>query len=486
MKKWVSEVVTQDEIKSWNNGDVITITAGTGDGKSRFIKVSLYAHAKAKGKKILFLIHRSNCINQFQMEIEDDKKTDVIDIKTYQHIEYKILKNGYYDFSAYKYIVCDEFHYFIGDASMNKSTDMSLSVILNQTDQIKIMMSATGNKMKNYIKNFEKIKTIDYELPISYDFIEELTIFYKDNTIERFIEEAIEKKERAIFFIQSVKKAYELYGKYKDYAIFNCGKSNQYYKYVDKDKIKSMLKNQRFEELILITTTTMDSGVNIIDTSLKHIICDVKDTDTMIQCIGRKRIQGVNDKIQLYIKNINNQVLGGKQTQLNKKREMAKYLNEHTVEEYIHKYFKENDKYNMVYDVPNGNKDSCTKKINWLMYFKCLCDSSEIDQIKSYDDKFGYSKYIANIFGFERYRLIEEDDKRESLEQYLEDIVGKKLFKDDKKALINVVGLKDARCRLQKSIKQLNLYFEENKISYIIIPKKSCNSRFWIVETIER
>lgn len=486
MKKWVSEIVTQDEIKKWNNGDVITITAGTGAGKSRFIKVSLYAHAKAKNKKILFLIHRTNCVNQFQLEIEEDKKTDVIDIKTYQSIESTILKNGYYDFSIYQYIVCDEFHYFISDASMNKTTDMSLNAILKQTNQIKIMMSATGNKMKKYLNNFKKITTIAYGLPITYDFIQNLTIFYKDSTIEMFIQESIKRNEKAIFFIQSAKKAYELYEKYKDYAIFNCSKSNQYYKYVDKDKIESMLKNQRFEELILITTTTMDAGVNIIDTSLKHIICDVKDTDTMIQCIGRKRIQNVNDKIQLYIKNINNQVLGGKQTQLNKKREMAKYLKEHTIEEYIHKYFKENDKYNMVYDVLSDDKKSYTKKINWLMYFKCLIDLTEIDKIKSYDDKFGYSKYIADLFGIEKYRLIEEENQRESLEQYLDSIVGKKLYKDEQKELINVVGLKDARCRLQKSIKQLNLYFEENKIPYIIIPKKSCNSRFWIVETIER
>jgi hypothetical protein len=55
----------------------------------------------------------------------------------------------------------------------------------------------------------------------------------------------------------------------------------------------------------------MDAGVNIIDDELKHIICDVKDTGTLIQCIRRKRLQSKKDKIYLYIKAITNQQLGG-------------------------------------------------------------------------------------------------------------------------------------------------------------------------------
>ncbi|MBZ1332315.1 hypothetical protein HZR16_05880, partial [Clostridium botulinum] len=66
--KRVSEIITINEIRKWNNGDIVTITAGTGAGKSYFIKNNLYAFAKAKNKKILMLIHRRNCVNQFQKE----------------------------------------------------------------------------------------------------------------------------------------------------------------------------------------------------------------------------------------------------------------------------------------------------------------------------------------------------------------------------------------------------------------------------------
>lgn len=76
--KRVSELISPSEIKTWEKGSVITIKAGTGAGKSYFIKNILYAFAKANKKRILFLIHRSNCVNQFQREIEKANKTDVI------------------------------------------------------------------------------------------------------------------------------------------------------------------------------------------------------------------------------------------------------------------------------------------------------------------------------------------------------------------------------------------------------------------------
>ena len=265
----VSDIVTIEEIEKWGAGDCITVKAGTGIGKSWLIKNSLYNIAKQENKRILMLIHRCNCTEQFIDEITRDNKTDIIDIKTYQKLEYKELHRYKNDLSEYQYIVCDEFHYFMSDAAFSKTTDMSLDLILGQQFVTKIFMSATGDDMKRYINEFKNIETIDYELPIEFNFINSLSFFYNDDTFENFMEEIIERKEKAIFFIQSAKKAYELYQKYKDNFLFNCSKNNSdYYKYVDKEKIKNMLTNEKFEDLILITTTCMDAGVNLIDLEL--------------------------------------------------------------------------------------------------------------------------------------------------------------------------------------------------------------------------
>lgn len=463
----VSEIVTIKEIESWNDTDTITIKAGTGSGKSYFIKNILYAIAKRDNKKILMLIHRTNCITQFQEEIKRDKKTDVIEIMTYQKLEFTHLQSEYIDLKDYQYIVCDEFHYFMGDASFSKTTDISLNIILQQLSATKIFMSATGDYMKRYLNDIKEIETIDYELPITYDFIEKLIFYNSDEYLETFIKKVIKNNKKAILFIQSAEKAYDLYKKYKKYCLFNCSKNNaDYYKYIDKTKINNMLVNERFEELILITTTCLDAGVNIIDLNLKHILCDVEDTGTLIQCIGRKRIQNKNDKIYLFIKTICNKSLGGKVTQLNKKLKMAEFLKTHTVKEFIKKYEREYDKSNIVYDDTVKEDNKGTKKVNDLMYFKCKNDLFEIKHIL---EGFGYCDYIKKLFNMKKYKIIEKINKENELIDYLNKLIGKRLLKKDQKELAIKVDIKKNR-KLLKSYGSLNAYFLEDNINFMIKP----------------
>ena len=483
----ISSLITIDTIKNWSVGDVITIKAGTGTGKSYFIKNKLYAFAKANNKKILMLIHRTNCVNQFETEIKKDKKTDVIHIKTYQSLEsLKNKHNKEVDFSDYEYIVCDEFHYFLGDANYNKTTDISLNTILEQTFVTKIFMSATGDYMKGYINTVKEIETIDYELPINFNFIEDLTFFNKDESVEKFIEDAIEKGYKCIFFMQSAERAYELSLKYKDHCLFNCSKSNEkHYKYVDAAKITKMLAEEKFEEQILITTTCLDAGVNINDDDVTHIICDVKDVGSLIQCIGRKRLKNDSEKIRLFIKTISNRQLGGMKSQLKMKVVMADYLRKHTVKEFIEKYPRENDYSYIVYDAAVTEENKCTKKVNELMYYKSTLDIYDIDKMLAYKT-YGYCKYLANKFGLSGtngYKIYEEKYISEDLETYLDNIVGKKLFKYDQIELIKKINV-NVNGRLQKSYKKLNDGLKMIDLHYVIESKReqinSTRCTYWI------
>jgi guanylate kinase len=466
----VSEKVTIDHINSWNPGDIITIKAGTGVGKSYFIKNNLYAIVRKQSTKILFLLHRTNCVNQFRSEILADKKENTIHIVTYQHIETLLKKGKSFDYSPYQYIVCDEFHYFMSDAAFNKTTDISLNSILEQTQCIRLFMSATGNYMKSYISTYKKLPTIDYELPINFSFIKSLTFYNKDSTLDIFIKEAIEKQQKGIFFIQSVEKAYQFYLKYKDYCLFNCSKNNEkgYYKYVDQNKIDQMLANEKFDELILITTTCLDTGVNIIDEQLKHIVCDIFDIGTIVQCIGRKRLSKEDNHVNVYIKSINNQQLGGHETSLKNRIKKAKYLIDHTPTEYVNEYLREYDDNYIVYDeVIEGDK--ITKKVNWLMYFKSLIDVSAIQAMKEY--KFGYTKSIANKLGKgSDYRLIEEVIEQRELDSYLESMLGKIMLQSkDRKQLIEKINVRDGNNnRLLKSLDILNCKLKEDGYDFII------------------
>lgn len=284
-----------------------------------------------------------------------------------QTISYQTSENRKdFDISKYDYIVCYEFHYFTSESNFNYKTDISLEKILKQTNKVRIFMSATGELMKKYFE-YIGIETKDYEIKTNFDWINELNFFNKYETIEGIIEDIIDNDEKAIVFIESVEKAYKLYKKYKKYSLFCCSKSNKKCRYVDEDDIEYMLKNEKFEDNLLITTTCLDAGINLRDDEIKTIICDVSDIGVLLQCLGRKRRKD-NEKIDVYIHNINNNVLGGYETKMKLGIKMIKYFNTITIDEFIEKYSKSiNDFYNTSF----YDKGS-TKKLNELMAFKLM------------------------------------------------------------------------------------------------------------------
>lgn len=475
----ISSLIKIEEVRNWSKGEVITISAQMGTGKSYFIKNSVYLVAKERNQKILFLVHRQRCKQQFYNELKEDKKLDTIDIVTYQTIE----NNKDFDFNKYSYIVCDEFHYFTSDSNFNYKTDMSLEKILGQTDKIRIFMSATGNLMKNYLKH-RKLNTIDYEIKANFDWINSLNFFNKDETIEGIMDSVIEKNEKALVFIESSEKAYKLYKKYKKNSLFCCSKSNKKYRYVDEDSIKDMLENEKFEEDLLITTTCLDAGINLIDDNIKTIICDVSDIGVLLQCLGRKR-RKENEKVNVYIKNINNNVLGGHQTKLKLAQNMIKDFNTVSIEEFTEKYSKSiNDFYNtLFYD------EGSIKKLNELMAFKLIEQFSLIRMMLGYEGKkgYGYRNHLANnVFNME-YKTLEIYYEDIKLEEYLKNITGKQLIKEEQKELISKIGLKDSRGRLQTSIGLLNNYLVENFNKMIIKNRPRINGKqqtVWIISDL--
>ena len=187
-----------------------------------------------------------------------------------------------------------------------------------------------------------------------------------------------------------------------------------------------MLRNERFEEQILITTTTMDAGVNIKDTDVKHIICDVEDIGVLIQCIGRRRINNKieNDGIYVYIKNITNKQLGGRETQAKAKLKRAEYFKEYGGIEYVKQYGRDPDRNAIVYDEVDKD-ENIVKKLNEMAYFKLKIDIATIQLMKQSN----YVTYISDLFGKEKYEIIEKVEKMEELSEYLDRIVGKKLEK---------------------------------------------------------
>lgn len=503
-KKTVSDIISVNDLESWTPKNTIIISAGTGRGKSYFIKNHLYEYAKSGNKKILFLIHRSNCVLQFQEEIERDKKSDIIDIQTYQKIEYDILHlDKHIDFNKYAYVVCDEFHYFISDASFNNTTDVSFKEIMNAKHSIRIFMSATGENVEKYLNNYIPSKLIKqirkYELQPDYSYVTGLTFFSQDDDIDFLAEKIISANQKAIIFIQKAQKAYKLFKRYADNSLFNCSKYNTtYYKYVDEEKIKNMLANERFEENLLFSTSCLDAGTNVIDRSVKYIIADIVDIGSLIQCLGRKRCIDKNDTVQFFIKTINNQQLSGLRQSMSKDIEMAKYLQSHNTQELIDMYPRQIDKSRIIYDDTkiNNQKNMATKKINTMMLEKKKSDIELYTQLMKVP--YGYCKYLAKYLGFQNdkgHYTYNTFSKDHSLRAFLEGYVRENkimLQKRDRKPLIDKLDAKlyghplTERKSLNEALKEKGLPYEIVKFetSRMIDGKKKNFKQAWKVEKV--
>lgn len=460
----ITDIIQTKDISSWTAERPVIISAGTGSGKSYFIKNTLYEYAKARGQKILMLIHRKACVDQFRQELVDAGKQDVVTVETYQKIEYRELKEENIDLEKYDYIVSDEFHYFISDASFNNTTDISLQKILDTKSAVKIFMSATGKYVERYLALYIKVEPIKYELKTEHSGLEQLYFYYGEEDLVEFAKELIDKNLKGIFFIQSVNQAYSLYKNVQAHALFCCSKQNTYYKYVDEKKIEKMLKEEKFHENILITTTCLDAGINLIDTELKHVFVDVNDIDSLVQCVGRKRIQNKEDTFVLYIRGKNNQQLGGKKSSLKKDIEMADFLKEHTVKELIEQYPRQYDKSKIIYDVKVEDKEICTKKINELMYLKKQFDLEEIGNIISIG-KNGYCKYISGIFGKYDYIDVAGNYK---ICNYLENHVGQEMLtRPDRKELIDTLNIRN-NGKLLTGRNIINGFFKDENLPFKI------------------
>ena len=494
MKKiTVTDIINVENIKKWESGDTIVISAGTGKGKSHFIKNRLAAFASSKNKKILFLIHRSRTVGQFRAEIEREGKSHIVDVRTYQSLEAKLRKNEKIDFSEYAYIVSDEFHYFLSDSAFNKFTDMSLRAILDTDTAVKIFMSATGDDTLKYIENIEKANIKEkYSISSNYDYINSINFYNNDDTLKELMYKWIKNGEKALIFIQSDSKAYDLYREFEEYSVFNCSRNNKdYYKYVNEDKIEEILSSERFESQFLITTTAMDAGVNLIDVELHNIVVDIKNTGSLIQAVGRKRIQNSNDTVNLYVKNIIDKELNLMKGNLANRIQMAKFLKENGDKKFIKEYYRRSDNSGIIY-----LDTDFTLRINKLMYNNTLISMLENSCMKN-KGKNGYAKFILEKFDKENEKvvLLESKKRKSSVKEYLE-----KLFEDkvvilalrDRKELIEKINNRadGKRLRSEKSInaalEELNIPYRVTKFetSRIINGKKKNFDAAWKIEKI--
>lgn len=477
----ISDIIQAHNIEQWKQGNKILIRAGTGRGKTYFVKNILPQYADNNKNRILFLSNRKSLQEQTLSEIMQENNQEIIECMTYQKLEQDIL-NETVDLGRFKYIVCDEAHYFFMDSTFNHMTNLSANYIKDCTDdKIVILMTATPRRLKSYF-NISDEQT--YEIDAEYDYISNIYRYSKVDTIIKMLN-TLPKGEKAIFFT-SAEKAYEASLQIYD-ACFICSSSNWRRKNMNKEELKNIQENSRFTSRVLCTTTVLDNGVNIIDSQVKHIVVDMVDVNTVIQCIGRKRVQSSHDRITLYIANKGHSSIQTYYNKVCKNLEQAIYLRDYGEEAFRKKYRKK-DYNKQLIDI-----DVDGIKINEVAAWKYSELKADYKLMLEMQD--GWLKMLLHEMKLEwrTVRVLEQTLDGITLKQYLDGIVNEKIFADArehmKRSILEQMVGKIEKNQKKLGIKSINAMLADLGIPYAFESHKETkeerrNQHYWILKPV--
>lgn len=481
--KYIADIITISEIEKWNPGDTILINAPTGKGKSYFTYNNLAEYCR-EHKKSMMLLGNRTLLKEQNIKLAK-KYSDVITIVNYQKLEKYIQRHkGNVNFD---FVIADECHYFFNDSPFNDCTDLSFAWLLHRKG-IKILMSATMNIVEKYLTDIYQLEgMIKYNIDPNYDYIDKFYFYNNDSIIEKLLYK-IPKDEKIIYFA-GTKKVYKIKKKFENTA-FICSESSKHSKYSNKDVKIQIINDERFDCQILCTTSVLDNGVNIKDESVKHIIIDYFDLDTVQQCFGRKRIMDDEDRVNIYIKNRKSNSLNATKQQLIWKMKPAQYLKNYGQHAYINKYGKENVD-TIVYDALDKERNN-VKRINAMKWFKCNYDIEFIDHMLEKEDI--YIEEVLNRFRWQskEWKTLDKEFDKSTLETMLDKYVGVKMFEDEqskfKDYLLNELFNSPKKNHGSLGLKTINALLDDNRLNYVVKSERE-NSRksdnykktYWIV-----
>ncbi|MFR5264473.1 DEAD/DEAH box helicase [Clostridium sp.] len=481
--KWVSETIGE-EYRKWKKGDTVIISAQTGTGKTHFIKEKLIP-SMDWDETMLIVCNRINLKRQFKLDLmksideslipykevksndEIIKEVDyeILDkiykiknivILSYQGLSNAVLNKKYkigsegFDITSFTYIVLDECHFMLSDPSFNNKCWFISEKLIGEyfKHSVKIFMSATPEEVLAAInfcagKNYKcmgkaKNKIWNYTTGVDYSYLN-INYFKEIKDIVATIKND-KTEEKWLIFVTKLDDATfisEELGKISN-SIIKAGTKNT-------EDLNEILSNSKFKSKVLICTKALDNGVNIKDPeNLKHVVIMAWDRVTFIQELGRVRINIEKaPEINLYIPQRSGRNFN---TFLNKIYYPKKKL--------IKMYKKNIDEFNREYDIDYHKlpqdifyKDNEGWKINpagkerlnndikfckeMVSLFK-IDDTAFLVEQTSWLDRDDY--YNAN--------WIEDvvlDEDKNILVNYLENIVGEKVFADEQQKLSDLI-----------------------------------------------
>lgn len=511
--QWVSNIVG-DDYKKWRKGDVVSIKAQTGTGKTWFVKNKLIPYME-DWESMLIVANRINLKRQLKIDLfdrynqpipdnlDDACKIGNVTILSYQQISE--MKNGKdyglkeFNIDHFDYIVCDECHFFLSDSGFNNKTDLAFEALIRERHRnaVKIFVSATMDEIEKAIENGFNSSLEEwfgtgknkywhselYDTGIDYSYVD-CKYFKSINDITTLIKND-KSEDKWLVFV--TKKADANYIKERLEGIHKCEIITKDTKIKDSEDLQSIINESRFKSKVLICTKAMDNGINIEDETVKNIVIMAYDKVTFIQELGRVRqdIENAYD-INLYIPTFS---WSSFNTLINRKYEPKKddiKLFEEDYNKFCNKYDRNLDKLHK--DIFYRHKDG-SYKINPNGYCRLMKDdlfAKEMLENYKVFDKYAYVikqlEWLDLINTFSMDKLIEDvvdDEEVCNLEQYLSNLFDNKvvmLQAKDRTELIETIGLIDGhnsnikkdKIKYIKNIETLNAHLKGLKSSYRI------------------
>lgn len=525
-KLYATDVIGKD-YKKWCR-EIILLGFGTGRGKTTF-SLNTYCHYLiSQGKTVLYLCNRSKLKEQIEEKVNNSDLKGNVEILTYQKLQ-ELLKSGD-TIPTFDVYICDEAHFFLADSEFNLYTDVSYEYLISQSDSVVIFMTATYQNIFPRIKKDlcdlckktenEYIEPKEYILPTLYDYVEKICWFKKPSEIYGIIDTILRttEDEKILYFCNSISmmtKFYNHYSPYKGgtnseekeeylqksnlrYMDFYCSEysSNKFAKeHSNNDAIIQGEDNgYTFQNKVLISTKCIDNGIDFKDQKIKHIICDIFDLESAIQCLGRKRILNENDTCIFYIRDWQYWSVRAFLTNIKKEIEPVD-LYESDYEKFIEKYGSDrNFKNNVMYfHYDKDKKGIVDVYINHMKYDKLKQDIQLVQEILN--QEIAYRDLILKFLGESAFYISEDventiqDKTKDAIEIFLEIHQEQKLDKSQQNELVDICNIKDNWGRKLISYNSLNTYFDAFNYPYIIESKRlrenGTRQYFWFIHNIK-
>ncbi|MGN8633020.1 hypothetical protein ACTNEW_15935 [Blautia sp. HCP3S3_G3] len=434
--------------------------------------------------------------------------------------------------------ICDEAHFFLADAEFNLYTDVVYEYIFNRVHSTVIYMTATyknifGRIEKDIKKNNES-NPLKYYLPTDYNYVEKVLWFKgQKGSVKGIVDKILRESpdEKIMYFCNSLTKMQKFYLDYSPdkgmgeddkfiqdsplrFMKFMCSNYDEDEEDGDKkekskEKKKSKTRKDKnqfirkhcsddaiyydnktggytFDGRVLVTTKVLDNGVDFKDKKIRHIICDVFDIESAIQCLGRKRILDENDTCVFYIRDYQYYEVNLFLDTIAKNLKSPRLFLEDR-SKWISEYGKDRSykDYTIYFDFDMKNDWT----INTLRYDKLLHDEKLVTDMKN--KVTSYKEEILNYLGdtvdgknVDMEDIIAEK-QMDSIEIYLKKHIGIRMSKQQQQEFVKLCNLRDRFNRLQKSIGSIMQYLSDMKYPYEIRSERFKENgkqiRHWII-----